>query len=81
MPPVVTRTVLLITGMRNNSCREAVAEALSIVSGVREVHVTLYRAWATVTHEASCAPRDLIDAVARAGYTAALGKDGRETPR
>jgi copper chaperone CopZ len=64
----VTTTVLLISGMRNNTCREIVAMSLQQVDGVKHTHVNLYRARATILHEALCTTGDLIRAVARAGY-------------
>ncbi len=72
-----TRTLLLITGMRDNRCRESVAGVLERVLGVKEVHVNLFRARATIIHEPPCAPADLIAAMARAGYGAALGNSRR----
>lgn len=64
------RTTLLVTGMRDNTCRERVAAALEAVAGVREVDVNLFRARATVVHTAACGPADLIRALVAAGYGA-----------
>jgi hypothetical protein len=66
------RTMLLISGMRGNQCRETIASALSGVNDVCEVHVNLYRARAIVVHGPLCSPVDLIQAVVRAGYAAIL---------
>ncbi len=71
------KTGLLITGMRDNACREAVAEALLAVRGVTEVHVNLYRASATIIHLPPCVPADLTAAVGRAGFGAMLVPNGR----
>jgi copper chaperone CopZ len=67
----VTRTELLIAGMQDNQCREAIAAALELVDGVKEVDVNLYRARATIIHASPCTVADLITAVARAGFGAA----------
>jgi len=67
-----TRTVLLISGMRENSCRERVARLLETVAGVREVSVNLFRARATVMHEAGCDLGTLVRAVELAGCSAAI---------
>lgn len=66
----MTRTVLLISGMRDSVCRERVVNALESVGGVREVLVSLFRARATIVHEAACDPADLVRAVVRRGYGA-----------
>lgn len=65
-------TVLLIRGMRNNDCRERIAATLEGVAGVKEADVNLHRGCAVIMHEAGCQPDDLIEAVARAGYEAAV---------
>jgi cation transport ATPase len=75
----VTTTVLLISGMRNNACRETVAKSLQQVRGVRHAHVNLYRAAATVVHEAQCTPADLVKAVSRNGYSAVAEKKAKPT--
>lgn len=72
MSSAVPRTLLLIVGMRDNRCRERVAEALEKVIGVKDVHVNLYRARAEINHDAQCGAEDLIAAVTRAGYGASL---------
>ena len=69
------RTRLLIHGMRDNTCRESVVQALQNVPGVQDVHVNLYRAQAVIIHQPSCAAADLIEAVDRLGY-AAQTKEG-----
>ncbi len=79
MPPEGTRTLLLITGMKDNACRERVAGALERVRGVREVVVNLFRASASIHHEPSCAAGNLVRAVTEAGYGATLA--GRAPPR
>lgn len=66
------KTVLLITGMRDNTCRESIVRALSRVGGVKDVSVSLLRANALVTHVPPCRPELLIEAIARAGYAAVL---------
>ena len=65
------KTVLLITGMRENTCRERVVRALRRVGGVKDASVSLLRANAVVTYVPPCRPELLIEAVARAGYAAA----------
>lgn len=72
MQPGVTRIELLLTGMRSNSCREAIAEALKRVNGVRDVAVSLMRARAVVLCEPTCRTVELIKAVKAAGYGATL---------
>jgi copper chaperone CopZ len=64
--------VLLITGMKDNACREIVTEVLESVNGVNAVQVNLVRASAVVVHEPSCTSADLIAAVGRRGYVAAI---------
>lgn len=78
MPPTNTKTVLLIVGMKDNGCREIVAEAFESVNGVKEVHVSLCRASATIIHETQCAAADLIAAVGQTGYGAALAYNGSD---
>lgn len=68
MPLRRIRTVLLIAGMRDNRCREHVAHALERVEGVQQVSVDLFRARSVILHEPPCSARDLIRAVAVAGY-------------
>lgn len=68
----VVRTELLISGMRDNACRERVAEALRRVEGVVDVSVSLLRARAIVLHTASCDREWLVRAVSGAGYQATL---------
>lgn len=67
---VTSQTSLLIVGMKCNRCRELVAEALEVVTGVNEVHVDLYRGQAMIGHGPQCVPQDLAAAVERAGYGA-----------
>lgn len=77
MSSEVTKTLLVIMGMRDNSCRERVSEVLGNVKGVRNVNVSLIRARAVVEHEAPCVAADLVWAVVNAGYDAALDGSGR----
>jgi copper chaperone CopZ len=67
-----TRIVLLLTGMRNNSCRERIADVLGRVKGVKDVNVNLIRARAVVVCEATCSAAVLVDAVVAAGYGATV---------
>lgn len=66
------RTVLLISGMRDNTCRERIAEALGRVEGVLDVGVSMVRGRAVVAHDAPCSPQELVRAVEAAGYGATL---------
>ena len=66
------RTELLISGMRDNACRERVAEALRRVEGVVDVSVSLLRARAVVLHTGSCGRQWLVKAVGSAGYQATV---------
>ena len=70
--PRPVRTVLLVAGMKNSACRAVVAAALEAVRGVLDVDVNLIRARATVSHGAGCETADLVGAVRRAGYGAAV---------
>lgn len=72
MPYRETKTVLLIAGMKDNGCREAVAATLELVHGVVEVHVSLYRGSATISHSVQCKTVDLIAVIERAGYGASV---------
>jgi copper chaperone CopZ len=76
----VKRTVLAISGMRGNSCRERVAEALGRVEGVLDVTVSLVRARAEVVHLTGCCPEELVRAVIGVGYAAEFG-GGEEARR
>lgn len=58
----------MITGMRDNSCREQVVESLERLEGVLEVSVSLVRAQAIVTHDPGCTPSMLRRAVEAAGF-------------
>ena len=82
MPNGLRKTVLVIMGMRGNSSREHLAEVLSAVAGVRDVDVNLHRGRAAITHEARCTLEELVGAVLRAGYGAALfhGAGGEPPP-
>lgn len=70
VPIRAATTVLNVLGMRNNSCRERVADALGRVQGVKEATVSLIRARAIVVHEPTCEPAELVRAVQSAGYVA-----------
>lgn len=82
MPQGEARTVLVIIGMRDNSCRERVSEALGRIDGVKDVDVSLIRSRATIAHGAPCRLAELVWAVVSEGYGVALGnaerRDGRE---
>ncbi len=69
-----TRIVLLVIGMRSNSCRERVAESLKRTKGVKDVSVSLIRARAVVVCEPPCCAEDLIHAISKAGYGAVIGE-------
>lgn len=58
--------------MRDNTSREAVAEALANVPGVRDVSVSLMRAEAVVDHAPDCPISHLTSAVAATGCGAAI---------
>ncbi len=63
-------TTLQVTGMSCQHCAAAVTKSLKSVVGVQSAEVHLEQASATVTGSAS--PQALVDAVVRAGYTAAI---------
>ena len=65
-----SQIMLLITGMRNNSCRERIAEVLGRVKGVKDVNVNLIRARAVVECVPPCTGERLVNAVMSAGYGA-----------
>ncbi|HVZ93395.1 MAG TPA: heavy metal-associated domain-containing protein [Phycisphaerales bacterium] len=58
----------MLIGMRGNSCREKIMEALRGVPGVKDVNVSLIRARAVVICEPTCGAVELIEAVKDAGY-------------
>ena len=66
---------MLVSGMRDNACRERIAELLETVPGVREVSVNLYRARAIVVHEAGCDPNRLVQAIEKTGCSAAVVRE------
>jgi copper chaperone CopZ len=66
--PESSRTVLLISGMRDEHSRERVAAAIERVEGVEAVSVNLFRATATVTYSRPCQVTHLVHAVDGAGY-------------
>jgi copper chaperone CopZ len=66
------QTVLLISGMRGNVCRERIAAALQAVRGVRSVDVSLYRARATIVHDRTCDRSALFRATLNTGYNASV---------
>lgn len=71
--------VLDVFGMKNNSCRECVAEALGRVEGALHVSVSLIRARAVIAYMPPCDPAALVRAVEDAGYSAMM--DGRHDTR
>lgn len=72
VPQGMSRTVLLIMGMRDASCLQVVSAALESVPGVVAVDVSLFRSQATVIHVKGCQRKDLLTAVGQAGYLAAV---------
>lgn len=68
-------TELSISGMTCASCVAHVGRALQKVPGVTDARVNLATERASVVHEAGVAVRDLIAAVERAGYGAAVVED------
>lgn len=68
----------MIMGMRDNSCRERVADSLGRVDGVTDVSVSLIRARAVVAHTHTCQPAELIRAVQSAGFHASDDRDPRQ---
>lgn len=76
------KATLLISGMRDNRCRERVLTALEAITGVERAAVNLFRARAVVRYALPCTPPQLIDAVLRAGCDAVLtGREAVEVPR
>ena len=76
MTPGTTRTVLLISGMRGNGCRDQITRVLESVAGVKSVDVNLYRARVTILHDQPCKAAELIRSVLEAGYGASLTGEG-----
>jgi copper chaperone CopZ len=72
----LTWTVLVIIGMRDNTCRERISHLLGQVKGVTSVNVGLIRARAVIEHEPTCQPAELVWAVVEAGYGTALDQPG-----
>jgi cation transport ATPase len=70
MTPGTITTVLMIAGMRDNACRQKVAEAIESIAGVKDVNVNLYRARATIVHEPPCAQSMLMQTIEESGYAA-----------
>jgi copper chaperone CopZ len=66
----MTTTRLLISGMRDNCCREKIAEVLTALGGVKEVDVSLFRAAASVVHDRRCTAHKIIEAICHAGFGA-----------
>jgi copper chaperone CopZ len=64
------QTLLAISGMRDNDCRERLLDAIRRVDGVTDVRLSLIRGRAEITHDSTCDPAALIQAVVRAGYAA-----------
>lgn len=77
--PETKKTVLLISGMRSAGCRDKITSALEATAGAHHVHVSLYRALATIIHDRQCDAAELIRAVLRVGYGASLAGDVEET--
>jgi|JRYE01.1.fsa_nt_gb Cu+-exporting ATPase len=71
-------TVMLIAGMRGNTCRERIAAALQAVPGVRSVDVSLYRARATIVHDRTCDVSELVRATLKTGYNASVPPGAEE---
>ena len=67
----------MIAGMRDNACRQKILEALESIEGVKDAHVNLYRASATIVHDARCAAAELMRTVSEAGYFAEVAGNGR----
>jgi Cu+-exporting ATPase len=80
LTPELISTVLHISGMRDNACRETVLKALEAIEGVLDVDVNLYRARATIAHRGACQRASLMRAVMRAGYEATLAENGVDRP-
>jgi copper chaperone CopZ len=76
-PGATTKTVLMVAGIRDNACRQKIVEALEAIEGVKEADVNLYRASATVIHDARCAVAELMRTVSAAGYFAEVARNGR----
>jgi copper chaperone CopZ len=74
---LLTKTVILVTGMRDNCVREKITEALEEVDGVVQADVNLFRAQAVVLHRPPCAPVDLVRAVIRVGCRAEVEQTER----
>jgi len=64
------KTVLKVTGMSCDHCVQSVTKALQNVSGVRSVSVSLEQGRAEVEHSEDLSIQSLVDAVAKAGYSA-----------
>lgn len=77
--PETKKTVLLISGMRNAGCRDKITSALEATTGAHHVHVSLYRAMATIVHDCRCDAAELIRTVLGVGYGASLAGDAEET--
>ena len=74
------RTVCLLYGCQCNACCGRIERALGRVKGVRNVEVNLYKATATVEHDASCLCEALIDAIKRIGYLAQIHATDHQCP-
>lgn len=68
--------VLLIQGMRDNACRERLAEALGSVAGVADANVSLLRARGVVTYGPPCDEELLLRTVKSVGYEASVVRGG-----
>lgn len=56
--------------MRDNRCREKIAEIVAALAGVKQVDVSLFRAAAVVVHDRSCSAGEIIQAIGCAGFGA-----------
>ncbi len=63
------KKILNVTGMSCMHCQNAVVKALKAVNGVDEVFVDLNTGKVTVECQPSVKSRQLVDAIAEAGYT------------
>lgn len=69
----------MIAGMRDNACRQKIAEALESIPGVKDVDVSLYRACAMIVHGPHCEAAELIQTIEHAGYAAEQVVVGRRS--
>ena len=75
---VLRETVILIQGMMCASCGQEVAGALKKLDGVGEVRVDVKGDRAVVSYDdRKVTPRQMVDAVRKAGFEAKLPEPGR----